>query len=156
MLVSLAVAGGCGPRPTTTTPPTQGLAGPAPGGTFPPPARGGAHSGATPGELAASFALAQLGRPYCWGGHGPGCYDCSGLTQASWRAAGLAIPRTSTAQHERIPTVPLAALAPGDILWRPGHVGLYVGNGRAVHAPGEGRLVSYQPSGTYQAAHRPW
>lgn len=99
--------------------------------------------------------MAQLGRPYCWGGTGPGCYDCSGLAHASWRFAGKTIPRTSTAQHEQITPVPLDDLEPGDILWRPGHVGLYVGNGWVVHAPGRGRSVSYQPSRSYRAAHRP-
>jgi cell wall-associated NlpC family hydrolase len=107
------------------------------------------------GHHAASIAMSFHGRPYCWGGTGPDCFDCSGLTFAAWSAAGRAIPRTSAAQHQKLASVPMHALEPGDILWRPGHVGLYVGEGWAIHAPGRGKPVQYQPAAKYRAAHRP-
>lgn len=99
--------------------------------------------------------MALHGRPYCWGGTGPDCYDCSGLTYTAWRAAGLTIPRTSELQHTKLRAVEMQYLAPGDILWRPGHVGLYVGNGWAIHAPGTGKPVQYQAAAKFAAAHRP-
>lgn len=85
---------------------------------------------------AVGFANAQVGRPYCWGGTGPSCYDCSGLVQAAWRWAGVKLPRTSKAQGHALVEVPPEALRPGDILWWPGHVGLYVGGGEMVDAVG--------------------
>ncbi len=104
---------------------------------------------------AAFHARSLLGRPYCWGGAGPDCFDCSGLVYASWRAAGINLPRSSDAMFAKLGKVPWSALQPGDILWRPGHVGLYVGDGWAIHAPGRGKRVRYQPASTYQYAMRP-
>ncbi len=108
-----------------------------------------------PGQGAALFAQSVLGKPYCWGGKGPSCYDCSGLTYTAWRSAGVNIPRTSSAQHAKLPVVSMAQLQPGDILWRPGHVGIYIGNGWAIHAPQRGKPVQYQAAHKYRAAHRP-
>lgn len=107
------------------------------------------------GQVAAAIAQSHLGKPYCWGGTGPTCYDCSGLTSTSWRQAGQAIPRTSTGQHDRLPMVAMSALQPGDIVWRPGHVGMYVGNGWAIHAPGRGKPIQYQAAHRFRSAHRP-
>lgn len=107
------------------------------------------------GAQAVAFAQGMHGRPYCWGGTGPDCFDCSGLTYRAWQKAGLAIPRTSQAQHDKLPEISMSALEPGDILWRPGHVGLYVGNGWAIHAPETGKTITYQPASKYRAAHRP-
>lgn len=104
---------------------------------------------------AVAFARARLNTPYCWGGSGPACYDCSGLTWAAWQAAGKSIPRTSEAQLARLTPVPMNQLLPGDILWRPGHVGLYVGEGWAIHAPQTGDVVRYQEASRYQRAVRP-
>ncbi|MSP23780.1 MAG: NlpC/P60 family protein [Myxococcales bacterium] len=136
-------------------------------GATPPHGHWGApspHSGETRGpdprsphvaERAAAFAHAMQGKPYCWGGTGPDCFDCSGLTSTAWRVAGLPIPRTSDAQHERLASVGMHELAPGDVLWRPGHVGLYLGNGWAIHAPGRGKFVQYQAASSFRSAHRP-
>lgn len=93
---------------------------------------------ARPGSEAASeaiaFAAAQVGKRYCWGGSGPSCYDCSGLVQAAWRSAGARLPRTSDAQGRALVEVPRDQVAPGDILWWRGHVGLYIGNGEMIDA----------------------
>jgi cell wall-associated NlpC family hydrolase len=100
------------------------------------------------GETALRFALEQRGKPYRYGGSGPAAYDCSGLAQRAWRAAGIAIPRASQAQ-ERIGTpVPLRRIRPGDLVFFfPGasHVGVYAGHGEVVVAPHEGTVIRLQP-----------
>ena len=104
---------------------------------------------------AVAFARAQLGRPYCRGGTGPTCFDCSGLTVASWRAGGKALPRTADEQAAALPEVPLPAVAPGDVVWRRGHVGIYVGDGIVVNATKPGDVVRAQPLSGYVRALRP-
>ncbi|MFB9204861.1 NlpC/P60 family protein [Nonomuraea spiralis] len=94
---------------------------------------------------ALQFAFAQIGKPYRFGGTGPGSYDCSGLTQAAWRAAGVSLPRTTWTQWSwgAARKVPLNALQPGDLLFSKGlgHMGMYAGNGKMVHAPQTGDVV---------------
>jgi len=104
---------------------------------------------------AVAFAQSRIGTPYCWGGNGPGCYDCSGLTRAAWRSAGRAIPRTSEAQLAQLPRVPMENVQPGDILWRPGHVGIYAGRGWVIAATHTGDVVRYQPASRFVRAVRP-
>jgi cell wall-associated NlpC family hydrolase len=105
-------------------------------------------------DAAVAFARAQVGAPYCWGGSGPRCFDCSGLTHAAWLAAGRAIPRTSEAQLAAgMPVMP-QNLEPGDVLWRPGHVGLYVGQGWAIAATHTGDFVRYQRADGFVRAVR--
>lgn len=72
-----------------------------------------------PNQAAAAVAVAraQVGKPYLWGAVGPDSYDCSGLTMSSYRAAGIALPRTAQQQWYAGPHVPLGALAPGDLLF---------------------------------------
>jgi peptidoglycan DL-endopeptidase CwlO len=107
---------------------------------------GGAHyrgPTSTQAGKAVAFAYAQLGKPYVWGATGPGSYDCSGLTMASWAAAGVSIPRTSYEQWGGLPHVPTSQLQPGDILVFSGvgHVGLYVGGNELIDAPHSGAVV---------------
>jgi cell wall-associated NlpC family hydrolase len=84
---------------------------------------------------AIAFAEAQLGKRYCWGGTGPRCFDCSGLVQSAWRAAGAKLPRTTNDQARVLASVPLDDVRPGDIFWwSHGHVGLYVGDGTIIDA----------------------
>jgi cell wall-associated NlpC family hydrolase len=95
-------------------------------------------------RAAVGFALAQLGKPYVWGAEGPGSFDCSGLMQAAYAAAGVAITRTTATQvHDGIPVAELGQLTPGDLLFipgalgtavHPGHVGMYAGGGIIVDA----------------------
>ncbi|MFE7584779.1 NlpC/P60 family protein [Streptomyces gardneri] len=97
---------------------------------------------------AVSFARAQLGKPYVWGATGPSAYDCSGLTQAAWRAAGVSLPRTTYTQINAGQRVSRSQLAPGDLIFfysGISHVGLYIGGGQMIHAPRPGAPVRVAP-----------
>ncbi|MER6491871.1 C40 family peptidase [Streptomyces griseorubiginosus] len=99
---------------------------------------------ATRAAKALAFARAQIGKPYVWGATGPGSYDCSGLTQAAWKAAGVTLPRVTYDQVNAGTTVPLADAQPGDLVFFYDgitHVGLYIGNGMMIHAPKPGAYV---------------
>ncbi|MGH4035881.1 NlpC/P60 family protein [Actinomycetota bacterium Odt1-20B] len=102
------------------------------------------------GRRALHFAREQLGKPYVWGAEGPDTYDCSGLTQKAWQAAGVSIPRTSQEQWARLPHVALADLRKGDLViyfHDATHVALYIGDGLILHAPRPGRHVTIGPAG---------
>jgi peptidoglycan DL-endopeptidase CwlO len=106
----------------------------------------------TQADKAVAFAYDQLGCPYVYGGTGP-CnlgFDCSGLAQAAWAAAGVAIPRDSYEQWAGLPHVPLSAIEPGDLLIYndEGHVAIYVGNGYIIDAPQTGMDVERIPEST--------
>ncbi|MGW1002337.1 NlpC/P60 family protein [Streptomyces sp. NPDC002520] len=95
-------------------------------------------------DKALAFARAQIGKPYVWGATGPGSYDCSGLTQASWKAAGVSLPRTTYDQVNAGTTVSLSNAQPGDLIFfydDLSHVGIYIGNGMMIHAPKPGEYV---------------
>jgi peptidoglycan DL-endopeptidase CwlO len=100
--------------------------------------------------VAIAYARAQLGKPYCWGGTGSACYDCSGLVMEAYASAGVTIPRTSEAQWAALPHIPAADLEPGDLIFyagsdgtvsSPGHVVMYVGGGEAIQAYATGYPV---------------
>jgi cell wall-associated NlpC family hydrolase len=99
--------------------------------------------------VAVSFAQQQLGKPYCYAGTGPACYDCSGLTMAAWGAAGVGLPHNSEAQAGMLPHEPLSAMVAGDIAYTSGHVGIYVGGGAVIHAPHTGDVVRYIDAGYF-------
>jgi cell wall-associated NlpC family hydrolase len=93
---------------------------------------------------AVAFAYRALGLPYVWGATGPGSYDCSGLTQAAWKAAGVSLPRTTYTQINAGTRVARDQLQPGDLVFfysGVSHVGIYVGGGRMIHAPRPGSTV---------------
>ncbi|MFF4348056.1 NlpC/P60 family protein [Streptomyces sp. NPDC001530] len=99
---------------------------------------------ATKAAKSIAFARAQIGKPYVWGATGPDSYDCSGLTQAAWKAAGVTLPRTTWDQVNAGTTVSLANAQPGDLIFfydDISHVGLYIGNGMMIHAPKPGAYV---------------
>ena len=99
---------------------------------------------ATKAQKALSFARTQIGKPYVWGATGPDSYDCSGLTQAAWKAAGVDIPRVTYDQVNAGTTVPVSSAQPGDLVFFYDditHVGLYIGNGMMIHAPKPGAYV---------------
>ncbi|MGW2667341.1 NlpC/P60 family protein [Streptomyces sp. NPDC001272] len=109
---------------------------------------------------AVAFAYGAIGSPYVWGATGPGSYDCSGLTQAAWRAAGVSLPRTTYTQINAGRRVSRDQLAPGDLVFfysGVSHVGLYVGGGQMIHAPRPGSTVRLAPvdSMPWAGASRP-
>ena len=97
--------------------------------------------------LAIGFAESKLGLWYEWGGTGSPSYDCSGLVQAAWAAAGVALPRVTWNQLDVGQPVPaqLADLQPGDLIFYldGAHVAMYVGNGLVIHAPTTGQQIQY-------------
>jgi len=96
---------------------------------------------------AVAFAYAQLGKPYQWGATGPGAYDCSGLVQAAWAAAGVSIPRVTYDQWAALPHISASSLQPGDLVYYEGegHVAMYVGGGYIIDAPRTGLTVEKVP-----------
>lgn len=96
---------------------------------------------------AIAFAKSKIGGPYVYGGTGPTGYDCSGLMQAAWAAAGVSLPRTSQEQFSAGTSVSTSDLQPGDLVFYysgPSHVGMYIGGGQIVHAanPSSGIKIS--------------
>jgi len=105
---------------------------------------------ATQGDMAANWALSQLGKPYQWGAAGPDTFDCSGLTMEAWARAGVQLLHYTGYQWEEGPHVPLDELQRGDLLFYATdnsdpatihHVGIYIGNGMMVDAPYTGAFV---------------
>jgi len=130
------------------------------GSTQVPPWAWGSGATANQGDIAANWALSQLGKPYQWGGTGPGSYDCSGLTMDAWARAGVQLLHYTGYQWEEGPHVPLNELQRGDLLFYATntsdpdtihHVGIYIGDGMMVDAPYTGAFVRidsiYQPGG---------
>lgn len=100
------------------------------------------RSGAVLADAIVSAAYSQLGVPYVWGGTTPGVgLDCSGLTQYCYKQAGISIPRNTEAQYAQGKKIALSEAQPGDILYRMGHVGIYIGGDRYIHAPHRGEVV---------------
>jgi len=109
---------------------------------------------------AVSYAEAQLGKPYLFGGTGPAAFDCSGLVMMAYRAAGVDIPRTSQQQWAQLPHVPAAKVLPGDLVFfagsdgtptAPGHVGLVIGKNTMIEAYAVGTPVRVSTFGTPQS-----
>jgi cell wall-associated NlpC family hydrolase len=97
--------------------------------------------------VAFAFRVMNAHTPYVYGGTGPpgpnGGYDCSGLVQAAWAAAGVSIPRDSYSQWAALPHVPMSNIRPGDLIFfdGEGHVAIYVGNNMIIDAPQPGGYV---------------
>jgi peptidoglycan DL-endopeptidase CwlO len=104
----------------------------------------------TQADQAVAFAYAQLGKPYQWGATGPDSFDCSGLAQAAWAAAGVSIPRDTYEQWAALPHIASSAIQPGDLLYYDGvgHVAMYVGDGYIIDAPQTGLDVEKIPMDT--------
>lgn len=136
--------------------PNAGAPRPAAPGAFVPTAGDPTTSGAPTSvvSVALDFARAQLGKPYVWGATGPDSFDCSGLTQAAYTAAGVRLPRVAQDQWFAGPHVDLGAIQPGDLLfWASDtsapatihHVAFYLGGGQILAAPHTGDVVKVEP-----------
>ncbi|KDN80476.1 C40 family peptidase [Kitasatospora cheerisanensis] len=141
--------------PEASPAPASGTTSPTPGTTASPaPATGSAPAG----DPAVAFALAQVGKPYRWGAAGPDAFDCSGLVMRAWQRAGVTLPRTTWDMLRSGTAVARADLRPGDLVLTNGggHVQLYLGDGKVVHAPGTGRSVTITalPSDNAVTAYR--
>lgn len=117
------------PKPTPEPPPP------------PPPSSNGGVSAVL------AYARAQIGKPYQWGGEGPGSFDCSGLTMMAWRQAGVYLSHYTGAQWAETARVPISDLRPGDLVFYGSsgesshHMGLYIGGGQMVEAPYTGTTI---------------
>lgn len=122
------------------------------------PAPAAAATGAA--QIAVDTALAQVGDPYVWGAGGPNAFDCSGLTQYAYAAAGISLPHSSRMQSGMGTPVSRAELQPGDLIfyYSPvSHVSMYIGNGQMVHASTSGqpvKVVSVDSMGGITAMRR--
>jgi cell wall-associated NlpC family hydrolase len=102
------------------------------------------HRKPTVGQRAAAIALRAVGVPYRWGGSSPaGGFDCSGLVYWAYGRLGVALPHSSYALYDQGRRVPRSRMKAGDLLFFSGlgHVGIYIGRGRMVHAPHSGTRV---------------
>jgi cell wall-associated NlpC family hydrolase len=127
----LALAAGCASAPNRATVAASGSTRPT----------------AELGAQAAGYAMTMVGKPYKYGGSSPSGFDCSGLVMYSYRQAGLALPHSTDKQRATSRPVKVADLRRGDLLFfnqegkKHGHVGIYVGGGKFVHAPSSGKSV---------------
>ena len=112
--------------------------------------------------IAVAYAESKLGDAYVYGGNGPDVFDCSGLVQEAWLAAGVSLPRTSFEMWDDLPHIESSQLQPGDIVYfleagasaadGPGHVALYIGDGmviQATHPGSDVQWASLNPSSEY-------
>jgi cell wall-associated NlpC family hydrolase len=103
----------------------------------------------SPGDAIAALAVSLIGTPYQFGGADAAGFDCSGLVRYVHERVGLSIPRTAAEQQRAAHPVPIAQLAPGDLVFfrirkrSVDHVGIYAGGGRFIHAPRAGVAVAY-------------
>ncbi|HEY3011052.1 MAG TPA: C40 family peptidase [Micromonosporaceae bacterium] len=93
--------------------------------------------------VAIRYAYGAIGTPYVWAADGPDGYDCSGLTLAAWRAAGVDLPHNAAMQWDVVAHIGRSQLQPGDLVFYEGlgHVAIYVGSGNVIHAPTFGEVV---------------
>ena len=112
------------------------------GGTHHRHHQGGGTSGSL-GQRAVALAMRELGTPYVWGGESPSGFDCSGLVWYVYGKLGVSLPRVAAAQYGAGRHVARSALRAGDLVFfdHLGHVGIYIGGGRFIHAPHTGTVV---------------
>jgi cell wall-associated NlpC family hydrolase len=130
-------------RPSTPSRPSDPVA--------PPPSGGGGGGASGSAAAVVAYARAQVGKPYCYGGSGSACFDCSGLTMMAWRQAGVSLPHSSAAQYSVGRRVSAGELQPGDLIfyYSPiSHVSVYIGNGQRISATHTGDYVRVQSLGS--------
>lgn len=106
-------------------------------------------------RIAIKTACAQVGDPYVWGATGPNSFDCSGLTQYAYKAAGVPLTHFTGAQWNEGKAIPRSEAQPGDLVFFFSdlhHVGLYLGNDKMVHAPRAGKPVNVSSINTMPVA----
>ncbi|MFQ1004415.1 C40 family peptidase [Modestobacter sp. SSW1-42] len=109
------------------------------------PAAGSVQAGSDAAQVIIDTAMAQVGDPYVWAAGGPDAFDCSGLTQYAFAAAGISLPHSSKAQAALGRPVSRAELQPGDLVYffsPVSHIGIYIGGGKMVHARTFGEPVN--------------
>ncbi|PUB32105.1 cell wall-associated NlpC family hydrolase [Promicromonospora sp. AC04] len=106
-------------------------------------AEAAAEAAAERGASVVSIAMRYLGVPYVWGGTTPSGFDCSGFTSYVYAQVGIDLPRTSSAQRYAGTVVPWSEAQPGDMIWTPGHIAIYAGDGMQIEAPVPGKSVRY-------------
>ncbi len=115
--------------------------------------KAGAPGSAEFGAAVMSIAARYEGTPYKYGGTTPSGFDCSGYTQYVFRQVGISLPRTSSAQRAATTRISRSEAVPGDLVFMPGHVGIYAGNGMMWDSPRTGEAVHkravYSSSATY-------
>ncbi|GAB2469096.1 hypothetical protein GCM10027063_06880 [Promicromonospora xylanilytica] len=95
------------------------------------------------GSAVVSIGMRYLGVPYLWGGSTPSGFDCSGFTSYVFAQVGIDLPRTSSEQRYAGTEVPWSQAQAGDLLWSPGHISIYAGDGMQIEAPVPGKSVRY-------------
>jgi cell wall-associated NlpC family hydrolase len=123
----------------------------APSSPVAPPPSGGGGGGSGSAAAAVAYARAQVGKPYCYGGSGPGCFDCSGLTMMAWAQAGVSLPHSSASQYNVGRRISASELQPGDLIfyYSPiSHVSIYIGGGQRISATHTGDYVRVQSLGS--------
>ena len=106
-------------------------------------------------KAAVAEARKYLGVPYVWGGTSPKGFDCSGLVQYCYQKVGVSLPRTTYDQINRGKRVSQSNLKPGDLVFpHTGHVGIYAGNGKMIHAPQTGDVVKESNIWAFYTARR--
>jgi len=144
------------PSPSPTASPSPGRGNKSDPPATPSPGGGGSERA----QQAVNYALAQVGKEYKMGTAGPSTFDCSGLMYAAYKQVGISLPRTSQTQFSAGTSVSKGDLQPGDLVFYYGgitHVGMYIGNGKIVHAanPARGVVIdNVNSTPSYQGARR--
>ncbi|WP_454730381.1 C40 family peptidase [Cellulosimicrobium protaetiae] len=95
------------------------------------------------GSSVVGVAMQYLGVPYQWGGTTPAGFDCSGFTSYVYAQVGINLPRTSSEQRYAGTVISRDQAQPGDLIWSPGHIGIYAGDNMQIEAPSPGKTVRY-------------